>query len=97
MQLNKKNLMIIGLSFGIMLFFIGMGTYLLLGPATETYLLPHQISSVIKLSGMAIVCISMIVGGFFIENLDKDVKSLLIIFGVVLLLLNIFILSYSSY
>lgn len=97
MKMNKKNLMILGLSGGIMLFFIGMATYIALGPSTDTYLLPRQISAVIKLTGMGIVCISMIVGGFFIEKLDKDTKILLLLFGVILLLLNIFIFSYSKY
>jgi len=97
MEMNKKNLMILGLAGGIMLFFIGMATYIALGPSTDDYLLPRQISAVIKLTGMGIVCISMIVGGFFVEKLDKDTKSLLLIFGLILLLLNIFILSYSRY
>ena len=95
MKMNKKNLMILGLTSGIMLFFLGMATYIAMGPSTETYLLPRQISSVIKLTGMGIVCISMIVGGFFVEKLDKDTKTLLLIFGVILLLMNIFIFSYS--
>jgi len=96
MKMNKKNLMILGLTGGIILFFLGMATYIALGPSTDTYLLPRQISSVIKLTGMGIVCISMIVGGFFVEKLDKDTKTLLLIFGVILLLMNIFIFSYSG-
>ena len=97
MKVNKKNMMILSLVAGIMLFFIGMGTYILLGPSTDTYLLPSQVASIIKLTGMGLVCISMIVGGFFVEKLDKDVKSLLLIFGVILLLINIFVLSYAEY
>lgn len=97
MNMNKKNLMILGLAVGIMLFFIGLATNIAMGPATTDYQLPRQVSAVIKLTGMGIVCISMIVGGFFVEQLDKDTKSLLLIFGVILLLLNIFILSYSGY
>ena len=97
MRMDKKNLMIMGLAGGIMLFFLGIATNIAMGPSTDDYLLPRQVSAVIKLTGMGIVCISMIVGGFFVEKLDKDTKSLLLIFGVILLLLNIFILSYSSY
>ncbi len=95
MEMNKKNLMILGLAGGIMLFFIGLAAYIALGPSTSDYLLPRQVSAIIKLSGMGIVCISMIIGGFFVEQLEKDTKSLLVIFGVILLLLNIFIFSYS--
>jgi magnesium-transporting ATPase (P-type) len=97
MQWNKKTIMIVGLAGGIMLFFIGMAAYIILGPSTDTYLLPKQISSVIKLTGMGIVCISMIVGGFFIEKIEKDTKLLLLLFGVILLLLNIFLFSSSHY
>ena len=71
MKLNKKNLMILGLAGGIMLFFIGMATYIALGPSTADYQLPRQVSSFIKLVGTGIVCISMIVGGFFVEKIDK--------------------------
>ena len=94
---NKRNLMIIGLAGGIMLFFIGMAAYILLGPSTDTYLLPKQISSLLKLTGMGIVCICMIVGGFFVEKIEKDTKMLLLLFGVILLLLNIFMFSSSHY
>ena len=97
MELNKKNLMILGLAGGIMLFFIGLAIYFAMGPSTDDYLLPRQVSAVIKLTGMGIVCISMIVGGFFVEKLEKDTKSLLLIFGLILLLLNIFILSFTEY
>ena len=97
MKFTKKNLMILGLAGGILLFFIGMATYIALGPSTEVYRLPQQTSSLIKVTGMGIICISMIAGGFFVEKLDKDTKSLLLIFGIILLLLNIFILSYSEY
>ena len=96
MKMDKKNLMILGLACGIMLFFLGLVAYIALGPSTTDYQLPRQISAMIKLSGMGIICISMIIGGFFVEKLDKDTKSLLLIFGIILLLLNIFVLTYTS-
>ena len=86
--------MILGIGGGILLFFLGLATAIALGPATPDYQLPRQIGSMIRYSGMGIVCISMIVGGFFIEKIDKDVKHLLLIFGIVILLLNIFVLQY---
>jgi hypothetical protein len=97
MQWNKKTLVIFGLASGIMLFFIGMATYIAIGPSTDTYLLPKQLSSLIKLTGMGIVCICMIVGGFFVEKIEKETKLLLLLFGVILLLLNIFLFSTSHY
>jgi hypothetical protein len=89
--------MIAGLASGIMLFFIGMAAYIAFGPSTTTYLLPQQISSVIKLTGMGIVCIAMIVGSFFVEKIERDTKILLLLFGVILLLLNIFLFSSIHY
>ena len=96
MELNKKNLMLLSLASGVMLFFFGIGIYILLGPSGEDYLLPRQVSSFFKFGGMGLICISMIIGGFFVENIEKDIKTLLLIFGIVLLLVNIFVLSYTS-
>ena len=96
MKINKKNLMIFGLTIGIMMFFLGLALAILLGPTTEDYLLPKQIGSTIKLTGMGIICTSMIVGGFFIEEIEKDFKHLLLIFGIIILLLNIFVLQYFN-
>jgi len=93
MELNKKNIVILCLGAGILIFFMGIGLNVLLGPTTESYKLPQQISSVVKLSGMGLIVISMIIGGFFVENMDKDTKSLLLIFGIILLLLNILLMS----
>ena len=80
-----------------MLFFLGMVAYLVLGPSTTTYILPQQISSVIKLSGMGIVCISLIVGGVLAEKIERDTKILLLLFGVILLLMNIVMFSVGHY
>jgi hypothetical protein len=89
--------MMLGLAGGTMLFFLGMVAYLVFGPSTTTYILPQQISSVIKLSGMGIVCISLIVGGVLVEKLERDTKILLLLFGVILLLMNIFLFSSGHY
>jgi uncharacterized membrane protein AbrB (regulator of aidB expression) len=96
MKLNKKNLVIIGIAGGILLFFLGLGLNFLLGPTTNTYQLPRQISTMVRLSGMGIICISMIIGGFFIEKIEKDTKSLILIFGLILLLINIMLFTFSD-
>ena len=92
--MNKKTLMLLGLVVGVMLFFIGLASYIALGPSDATYQLPRQISSVFKLTGMGCICIAMIIGGFFVSDIEKDSKILLLVFGLIFLLLNIFILSY---
>lgn len=96
MKINKKNIMLLGLACGVMLFFFGIGIYILLGPSGEDYLLPKQVSSFFKFGGMGLICMSMIIGGFFVDDIEKDTKTLLLIFGIVLLLINIFVLSYTS-
>jgi hypothetical protein len=92
--MNKKTLMLLGLVVGVMLFFIGLASYIALGPSNATNQLPRQISSVFKLTGMGCICIAMIIGGFFVNDIEKDSKTLLLVFGLIFLLLNIFILSY---
>jgi len=96
MEINKKNLMLLGLASGVIIFFFGIGVYFLLGPSGEDYLLPMQVSTFFKFGGMGLICMSMILGGFFVEKIEKDIKILLLIFGVVLLLLNMFVLSYTN-
>jgi len=94
-NMEKERFMVLVLSIGVMLFFIGIASYIVLGPSTEEYLIPQQVSSILKLTGMSLICISLIVGGFFIEGMDKDIRTLLLIFGVIFLLLSIFVLSSS--
>lgn len=95
--MNKHSVMVIAIGLGIMIFFLGIGLNFLLGPSTEENIVPQQISSIVKLSGMGLLVISMIVGGFFDEKIDKDTKSLLLLFGVILLLINIVIMSGSGF
>jgi hypothetical protein len=93
--MNKKTLMLLGIVVGVLLFFIGLASYIALGPSDATHQLPRQVSSVFKLSGMGCICIAMVIGGFFISDIEKDTKILLLVFGLLFLLLNIFILSYQ--
>lgn len=95
--MNKHSVMVIAIGLGIMIFFLGIGLNFLLGPSTEENIVPQQISSIVKLGGMGLLVISMIVGGFFDEKIDKDTKSLLLLFGVILLLINIVIMSGSGF
>ena len=97
MRLDKYNLFTLGLVGGIMLFFVGMAANIVLGPASDSFILPRQVSAVLKLSGMGIVCISMIVGAVFVEKIERDSRYLIVIFGVILLLINIFMMSYTKW
>lgn len=97
MRMDKYNLFTLGLVGGIILFFLGMILNIVLGPSTTSYQVPAQVSEVVKLSGMGIVCLSMILGSVFIEKIDRDTKVLLLIFGVILLLVNVMLMSTYHY
>lgn len=92
--MDKYNLFTLGLVGGIMLFFIGLAANIVLGPSSATYILPRQVSATLKLTGMGIVCISMILGAVFVDRIEKESKYLIVIFGVILLLINILMMSY---
>lgn len=97
MELNKKNLMILGIGSGVMLFFIGIASNILMGPATDDYRLPVQASSILKLTGTGMVTLAILVGGIFIEKLEIYTRLLLSIFGLCLLIINIAIISLAPY
>ncbi len=97
MRMDKYNLFTLGLVGGIILFFLGMVSNIVLGPSTTSYQVPAQVSEVVKLSGMGIVCLSMILGSVFVEKIDRDTKVLLLIFGVILLLVNVILMSTYHY
>ena len=97
MEMNKKNIMILGIEIGIMLFFIGIALNILLGPTTDSYKLPQQVSSFIKLAGTGIATLSIFIGGIFVEKMELVTRILLVVFGIVLLCLNIGIISFVSY
>lgn len=93
MELNKRKYVIYFLAIGIMLFFIGIALNIVLGPTTDDYKLPQQVSSVVKLSGMGLICISLLIGGIFVNDFPNETRALMIIFGFALLAINIFIMS----
>ena len=97
MDLSKKNLMIYGIIIGVMLFFIGISINITMGPTTEEYKLPAQLSSIVKLSGIGIATLAIFIGGIFIEEIEMINRVLLAVFGLVLLILNIAIISLVPY
>jgi len=97
MEMNKKNLMILGIEIGVMLFFLGIAINIVLGPTTDDYKLPQQLSSFIKLGGMGLATLSIFIGGIFIEKLELVTRILFVIFGTIILVLNIAIISLVPY
>lgn len=92
-KMEKKNLIALGVFGGIMIFFIGLASFIALGPATTEEPIAYKISTTIKLAGMGLLCMSLIGGGVTVDELDKDVRNLMMIFGTVILLISIAMLS----
>ena len=97
MEMNKKNLMILGIVIGVMLFFLGIALNIVLGPATVEDRTSAQVSSFVKLAGAGIFTLAIFIGGIFIESMWIVTRILLVVFGLTLLLVNIGIISLVTY
>jgi MFS family permease len=86
MKITMKNVIMLGLIVGIACFFIG-AIISNVFPSNSTNLLSYKISSSIKLLGIGTVISSMIIGGIYIEAMDKNIKLLLLLLGLVLLII----------
>lgn len=84
MKMNMKSLITLGLIVGIAFFFIGAMISNVF-PSSGTDLLSYKISSSIKLLGIGTVICSMVIGGIYVEEIDKNLKLLLLLLGLVLL------------
>lgn len=81
-----KNIIMLGVIGGIAFFFIG-AIISNVFPSSQTDLLSYKISGSIKLIGIGALVSSMIVGGIIIEDIDKNLKLLLLLLGLVLLII----------
>ena len=87
--MKNKDLIMLGIIIGIGLFFIGAiisNVFL----SSETDLLPYKISAIIKLTGLGILSATMIIGGIIVEEIDKNLKILLLVLGLLLLVIYTF-------
>jgi len=86
MGMKNKDLIMMGIIVGITLFFVG-AIISNVFPSSETDLLSYKVSASIKLIGMGILTSSMIVGGIIVEDIDKNLKTLLLLLGLILLII----------
>jgi hypothetical protein len=86
MKTTIKSVIMLGLIVGIAFFFIG-AIISNVFPSSSTDLLSYKISSSIKLLGIGAVICSMVIGGIYIEDIDKNLKLLLLLLGLVLLVI----------
>lgn len=86
MKMKQKDLIMLGMLIGIGLFFIGAmisNSF----PSDSENLTSYKVSAFIKMIGIGVLTASMIVGGIIIEKIDKNLKMLLFIFGLILLII----------
>jgi hypothetical protein len=86
MKMTIKSIIMLGLIVGIAFFFIG-AIISNIFPSSSTDLLSYKISSSIKLLGIGAVICSMVIGGIYIQEIDKNLKLLLLLLGLVLLVI----------
>jgi MFS family permease len=84
--MKMKDLVMLGIICGIAFFFIG-AIISNVFPSSQTDLLSYKISGSIKLIGIGALISSMIVGGIVIEDIDKNLRLLLLILGLILLII----------
>ena len=84
--MENKDIIMLGIIVGIAFFFIGAIISNVFANS-ETDLLPYKISAVIKLVGLGILTTTMVVGGIIVDNIDKNLKLLLLLLGLILLII----------
>jgi len=85
MKTKVKTLVMLGIILGIAALFIGAMINTIF-PSSEANLVPYRVSASIKLIGIGLFTSSLMVGGIAMEDIDKNVKLLLLLLGLVLLI-----------
>jgi MFS family permease len=86
MKMKMKDLVMLGIISGIAFFFIG-AIISTVFPSSQTDLMSYKVASSIKLIGIGALTSSMIIGGITIETIDKNLRLLLLLLGLVLLII----------
>lgn len=86
MKMKYRDLIMLGIIVGIAFFFIG-AIISNVFPSSEADLLSYKVSASIKLIGLGFLTTSMVVGGIIIDDIDRNLKMLLLILGLILLII----------
>ena len=84
--MKKKDMIMLGIIVGIAFFFIG-AIISNIFPSSQTDLLPYKVSAVIKLFGLGVLTATMIVGGIIVDDIDKNLRLLLLLLGLLFLVI----------
>ena len=85
MNIKNKDLIMLGIIVGIGFFFVG-AIISNVFPSSQADLLSYKVSAFIKLIGIGFLTSSMVVGGIIVEEIDKNLKMLLLLLGLILLI-----------
>ncbi len=85
-KLKNKDLVMLGIIIGIGLYFLGAMISNVFD-ASESNLLSYKVSGFLKLTGIGILTSSLVVGGIIIKKIDKNLRMMLLILGLVLLII----------
>jgi len=86
MKMKNKDLIMLGIIVGIAFFFIG-AIISNVFPSSEAEFLSYKVSASIKLIGLGFLTTSMVIGGIIIDDIDRNLKMLLLILGLILLII----------
>jgi len=86
MKYVVKDLVMLGVSAGIVLLFVG-GILSTVFPGSATDLLPYRVSASVKLLGIGGLICTMIVAGLRLEGVDRTLRLLILILGLVMLVI----------
>ena len=84
--MKKKDIIMLGIIIGIAFFFIG-AIISKVFPSSEEELLPYKMAATNKLIGLGFLTTAMVIGGLTIKDIDKNLKTLLLLLGLILLII----------
>ena len=84
--MKNKDLIMIGIIIGIIFFFIGLMISNVF-PSDSENLVSYKVAAFMKLIGIGILVTSMVIGGLIINSIDKNLRMLLFLFGLILLII----------
>lgn len=85
-EMKTKNIIMIGLVLGLGLLFVGAMISNVF-PTTESDLFGYRLSSFVKMLGLGFITSSMVIGGIVVEHIDKNLKLLLLLLGLIILVI----------
>jgi len=85
MKMKMRDLMMLGIIVGIACFFVGAMISKVF-PSSQADMVSYKVAACIKLFGMGVLISTMVVSGIILEEIDKNLRILLLLLGLILLI-----------